>query len=276
MIMVAIAMMTITTGAFAQGREKSDQLTDAQKEQMKEVKEKYAPTIKELRSELHIATTQQKVLLSSQEIDEKAIYANIDKMGELKADMQKQTLAMRTEMKDICPEACKGQHGNKARAQKGNNSKEGKGGHARAAKEGKKEGMSKRPQHGEQLAKCDAKGGSQKCQKGGAEKGQKGQDCKLKLNTEQTDQIAEIKKAHFWKIQEIENEITLAKAKGNKEDAKMIAEINALQTELAKERMAVKLETIKILTEEQRMQMIAMKSEKGRGHGKQRQHQQRM
>ena len=273
--MMALVLSTITTGFFAQGRQQANSATAEQKEQMKEVKEKYSPELTELRNELRLVSTEQRVLLSSKEINEKAIYANIDKMGQLKTDMHKQTLAMHGEMKTICPAAGK-KHGAK------------QGQQMKGERKGAKMGEGKTPQRGHQAQAQNSqrpqKGQQNKGMKQGAKQGnegqsnctqgpRKGENSRLKLDIEQTEQIAEIKAAHFWKIQETQNQIALLKAKNTSPEAQLasIDDISSLQTQLAKQRMAVKLETLKVLTEEQRMQMIAMHQGK-KGHGQDKGH----
>ena len=278
-IMMALVMSTITTGIFAQARPQTTKLTDAQKEQISNVKEKYAPAISDLRQEIRVISTEQHGLLTSKTIDEKSIYANIDKMGQLKADMQKQTIAMRSEMKELCPLAKKGQG-----MHQGENSK--------------KQVNNKR-QNQEQQANSNQKThqkGGQKGQ-GMSTKGQKtyaakGKEMKkggkqntnstrhgdfLKLSTEQTEEIAQIKKAHFWEIQETQNELALLKVKSanSEEQLKAVNQISALQTKLAKQKMSVKLETMQVMTEEQRIKMISAKGQ-GRGHGQQKGHKKSM
>lgn len=264
--MMALVLSTITTGIFAQARPQAKQLTEEQKEQMKEVKEKYTPTISELRQEMKVSATEQKVLLSSKKINEKAIYANIDKMGALKADMHKQMLAMRGEMKTICPEAGKGNgprrgmHQNSSdkveRMHQGKSSQKGQSAQSNKGKQQRAQGKSMKQ--------------GQACQAKGSQGEQKGKGSMLKLSDEQKEQMAAIKKAHFWDIQETQNEIALLKAKNTspEDQLKSLDQISNLQTTLAKQKMAVKLETMQVLTEEQRMMMIAKKgNQKGNNRG---------
>lgn len=300
-IMMALVMSTITTGIFAQARPQTKELTDAQKEQISNVKEKYAPAISNLRQEIRVISTEQHGLLTSKTIDEKTIYANIDKMGQLKADMQKQTIAMRSEMKELCPLAKKGQgmHQSKTAKKHINGKRQNQGNQVNSNQ--------KVHQKGAQNAQCmSPKGQKTYAVKGeqnrnnnkgqGIQKNGRGQGNKrnansprhenlLKLSTEQTEEIAQIKKAHFWEIQETQNELALLKVKNAnaEEQVKAVDEINALQTKLAKQKMSIKLETMQVMTEEQRMIVIAKKGRhqgqsKGQGHSKgmHRQHQNRI
>lgn len=268
--MMVLIVSTITTGVFAQSRPQKSELTDEQKEQMQVVREKYAEDLKELRGEMQLIATQQKVLLSSKTIDEKAIYANIDKIGMLKANMQKQMLAMHGEMKTIVPDAQKGKRSHSMKKSSGH--RDSKMHQGKTAQRGQRpqENASKGRQHqGRNMnAPCtaNAKGKENNRAKG------------LNLDIDQAEQIGEIKKAHFWTIQETKNEIALLKAESknaeNKEKA--IDELSQLQTKLAKQVMAVKIETMNVLTEEQRMKMIATKGKQGpskRGRGMSRAHQ---
>ena len=282
---MALVLSTITTGIFAQTRPQAKELTEAQKEQMSEVKEKYAPAISDLRQEINVISTEQHGLLTSKEIDEKSIYANIDKMGQLKADMQKQTLAMRGEMKTICPS--KGQTGMRSVKMHQGNKNQGKScdnGKQEMHKKGqgvnakKNANSSRNCAQGQKMNKGQKGQGMKSSNKGQKVKGQGGSMNEfLDLSIDQAEQISEIRTAHFWTIQETENQIALLKAKSttSEDQLKSIDKVSALQTKLAKQKMSVKLETMKVLTEEQRIKMIAAKGQ-GKGHGPQKGHKKSM
>lgn len=267
-IMMMLVMSSITTGIFAQQRSEGKQITEEQKEQMKAVRDKYSPKMAEIKNEMHVIMTEQKALLSSKSIDEKAVYANIDKMGILKTDMQKQMLSMRSEMKTICPEMSECKGGKRHQAQQG-----GEKGKQMHGEKGGKRGQGEAKQCEGQCKAKDTPKKEQSCSKEQCSKaearGNKGhKGAKLDLTDEQKAEVAEIKKAHFWTIQELENEISVlrAKAKGAEDQLASIDEISALQTKLAKEKMSVKLEVIDILTEEQRMKSIAMYDRQMKSH----------
>ena len=292
--MMALVMSTITTGIFAQARQQNKQLTEEQKEQMEAVKSEYLPAISELRQEMKVISTEQRILLSSQNIDEKSIYANIDKMGKLKVDMKKQTLAMRGDMQEICPLDAKGsRQGMRPTRMHQNN--DGKGQKTARNGEGMHQGGMKMQnnQQGDVKGQKRTDAPKMMAQNKGMEKGDKAQGMKegrgkqqlmgakgnegrsrnfVNLSVEQKDEIAEIKRSHFWTIQETQNEIALLNAKSQsvEDQLKTVEKIGALQTKLEKQKMAEKLETMQVLTEDQRMKMIASRGHdrgQDRGHG---------
>lgn len=294
-------MSTIITSVFAQARPQTQQLTEEQKEQMQEVKEKYAPAISEFRQEIRVVSTEQHGLLTSKIIDEKAIYANVDKMGQLKGDMQKQTLTMRSEMQEVCPfdrqtlrqgrvmgnRQGLGSMGNhQGRNNTANNNqrlhqngpRNGQGMQNGQGTNARKTGMNNSSkiyaQKGQQNKPGNKGQGMQRGVRGqgqvlGANVGN-GEKNFLNLSIEQAEELSEIKTSHFWTIQETQNEIALLKAKNSssEDQLKSIDEVNTLQTTLAKQKMALKLETMKVLTEEQRMMLIAKRGyNQGQGRG---------
>ncbi len=266
---MAAMLSVFALTAFAQTQNRP-QLSEEQKQEMKSIHEKYAPEMKELKTALEVKKVEQQALLAVKEVDEKAIYANINATGKLKAEMHKKQISMHAEMQTICPNA----------------------GMRRPpmCNEGQKQ-CSKAPQQArpqqDKMKNCpearQGKPGMQACQKG--EKmcsqarpnnpqtrpamhtqrpescPQGAQKCALELTEEQKAKMEEIKKTHFWLIQETENELNLLQAKNKTADTaaqlKSVDKIAALNTQLAKQKMAMKLEMRKVLTEEQLIKQIS-------------------
>lgn len=286
-IMMALVMSTITTGIFAQARPQTKTLTDAQKEQISEIKEKYAPAISELRQEIRITSTEQHGLLTSKTIDEKAIYANIDKSGQLKADMQKKTLAMRGEMMEICPFNSQARNqsihkGNmpEKRAYNKRQDQNKQGQNTQGLHQKRSQNTQSMSSKGKKAYAAKGQQNHGKTKGQGMQKGVRGQGNNinansprqtnlLKLSPEQTAEMAKIKKEHFWEIQETQNALALLKVKNVslENQLKAVDEISALQTKLTKQKMGLKLATMKVLTEEQRIMTIAKRGH-NQGHGK--------
>lgn len=286
-ITLLVAAAAAVTGLIAQPNANRQALSQEQKEQMQEIREKYAPKIKEIKDDIRLKQVEQKTLLASKEVDEKAVYATIDAIGELKTSLHQETTSLRNEMKEVCPNANKMmayKHGNRGPKQgqayrKGNgqgpnnnNMRKGQGQAQRG--QGVGQGQDRpRMQQGQGMhnnnrpnkQKAYANGQGPRHQQG-MQQGRQGQGmifgANCKLTDEQKTALAEIRKKHFWDIQETQNELALLKAKNTtvEERQAAYAEVNALQTKLAKQRMAQKLELMEQLTEEQRMQMISKKN----------------
>ncbi len=267
-VTVVLAWSIIATGILAQAKsQRNSELTPQQREEIQAVKAKYAPEIAKIKGELRFAMTEQRILLNSKTIDEQAVYANIDKVGQLKMQMQKQNLSMREEVQKMCP--LKNQ-----RQWMHSEGHQNRGGQGKTMQKGQEQ----RPRNAQACAKnagdaatCPA-GGKQgmsnnkrrpcpEMRREGAAK-----DCPLNLSDTQKEQMAAVKKAHFWKIQETKNKLSLLKAKNTDIDKQLnaLSEVNALQTQLEKQKMAVKLEKMKILTEEQRIKMMSQRGQKQR------------
>ena len=279
MTVLLVIMFTIASGAFAQTQPKAARLTDDQKELMQEVREKYSPKIDKIQQELRVVSAEQKAALSAKSINEKTVYANIDKMSALKKDLQKEGLMMHKEMVGICPFADKKQgfgpqqkqafRGNGQGVQK-RDDKNGQGMH-----QGRTSGQGQAMTQGAGNRKMTQGKGQASCPQGqmhqrngqrgnGLNNGQgqktqkfSGENCVM--SDEQKTQIAAIKKTHFWGIQETENELAILKAKNVSVDDKLASldKVSALQTKLANQKMAERLEVMQTLTEEQRMKMVA-------------------
>lgn len=297
-ITLLVAAAAAVTGLIAQPNANRQALSQEQKEQMQEIREKYAPKIKEIKDDIRLKQVEQKTLLASKEVDEKAIYATIDAIGELKTSLHQETSSLRNEMKEVCPNADKMmayRNGNRGQMQgqayrKGNgqgpnnaNMHNGQGKAQRGqgvgqgqARQGMQQGQGMRNNNHPNKQKAYANGQGPRHQQGmqqrGMQQGRQGQGmmfgANCKLTDEQKTALTEIRKKHFWDIQETQNELALLKAKNTTAEERQAAyaEVNALQTKLAKQRMAQKLEVMEQLTEEQRIQMInRMNHKKHRG-----------
>lgn len=281
-IMLALVLSTMTSVVFAQAKQERAQLTEDQKVEMKEVHDKYAPLMKDLKAEMHVLMVEKNVLLTSQEVDADAVYSKVEEIGALKAKMQKQQLTARMEMQEIAPDMkkCNQKQGQKMHGDKKGPKcdKEGKSCDNGGEKCGKSDDRKmNNDKGGKQMAEAGHDRGDRaaKGEQGRPNKGEKAEQGKarkggLELTEEQKEQMAEIKKAHFWNIQELENSISLVKAENVTIEQQLasVDKVSKLQTKLAKEEMAVKLEMMEILTEEQRMKAIAIQDKKGKGHGK--------
>ena len=270
-IITALALAALSLTTFAQAPQQRPQMSEEQRMEMKAVREKYSPEIEKLKNDIAVKQAKQKSLLSSKEIDEKAVYANIDAMGALKADLQKKEIAMRSEMKKINPNA-----GNRNPQARPSGAREGGQMHARP----RSKQMGNKPQcrSGMENGQCGDKMAQQnRAGAQGQRQGQKPQkNCKSggkkcgmgQLSEDQKAKAEEIKKTHFWLIQETEKQLELLKVQNkNVDNATRLAaidKISALETQLAKQQMAMKLDMRKILTEEQLMQMIERQGKKGK------------
>ncbi len=306
---IAVLMLSaLTTGIFAQPQVKRTQLTEEQKEQMTEVREKYAPKMQELRNELRVKKAEQDALLSKKIVDEKAVYANIDATAAIKTEMLKNTAALRGEMKEICPNDGQGQfagrqhlngprngmgQGQGQRPRNGQGYAQGKGQTAQQGQmqgsgqgNGVKQGAHQKQAYAQGRGQGNRAGNKQGMGQGrGQEYGNRGlrgngqglnqgRGFGLDLTEEQQAKMTEIKTAHFWGIQETQSEIELLKAQNADAEAKVesIDELSALQTKLAKQKMAMRLEMRDVLTEEQLMTVVAKQDQRGRRGGNARMH----
>lgn len=267
-------LMALSIGIFAQNQPQNKQLTEEQKEQLDNIHKKYAQDINDINDELRYAKAEQQVLFSSKTIDEKAIYANIDKIGELRTKLQKQTLTMQSEMKKICPIERQEFIPNFQRGPRQRNG-------ARGRRPGMQDDATpnnnkmqdenataqnhfaqKNPQRGNANQKERMQYKKQNPERGNGPKCHPDNGMffaeQLNLKPEQKTQIETIKKEHFWDIQETKNQLTLLEAQNSNPEDLLNAtdEINTLRTKLSKQEMTVKLEIINVLTEEQRMKMI--------------------
>ncbi len=321
-LMLLVAVVATVTSLMAQPKAQRQNLTTEQQEQIKAVKDQYAPKLKEIRDDMHQKSVEQKVLLSSKTIDEKTVYANIDAISELKVARHNEMTAMHTAMTAVCPNAATrpangrrmNNQGQKSHSQgqgmrqdnrsnnkgqgmqKGNSQKKnGQGQMTQGQGQGQGQGMrqdnrSNNKGQGMQKGNAQKKNGQGHmaqgqrkgqgngqhqqgfCANGSNNQGLRngaGQGLMLGENCNMTDAqkatLKEVNKKHFWGIQETQNELALLKA-GNttfEERNASFAEVNALQTKLAKQKMALKLEVISNLTEDQRIIMMNHK-----GHNK--------
>ncbi len=83
---------------------KAFNLTEEQKEQMKEVRTRYAKQSLNIKNELNELRAKQKTLVSAEQPNKSKVYANIDKMTTLKKELQVQKLDMRLEMHSFLSE----------------------------------------------------------------------------------------------------------------------------------------------------------------------------
>jgi Spy/CpxP family protein refolding chaperone len=79
-------------------------LTDEQKEAVKKIRLETAKEVKPLKNELHELQAHQQTLATADNADMKAIYKNIDKMSEVKAEMAKILAKQQQEVRSLLTE----------------------------------------------------------------------------------------------------------------------------------------------------------------------------
>lgn len=269
--MLVLLMAVFASSMFAQP--KTCTLTPEQKVEIEKVREAYAPKFQEIKQEMRVLGAEQKALLSSKVIDEQKVYKNLDKMSELKVAMQKQMLSMHKEKVAIAPEAGKKKgHGMKPKQCA---SKQGKGKSCDKAVKGQGKGKGQGKACTSATCAQGPKAKQGKHSRQGAKKGQqsKRQGAKgMNFTDEQKEAMKAVKMASFWEIQDTKNAISVLKANNVTVDDKLksLNKLGDLQAQLAKQKMAVKLQMIDLMTEEQRMKAVAMhnqpRSQKGKQH----------
>ena len=99
---IVIALMLISGLSQAQQRNRAKrtqktmiQLTDAQKEELKAAKIEFAKATIDVKNELNELEASQRTLMSAEKLDEKKVFANIDKMSALKKQLVEKRINMR-------------------------------------------------------------------------------------------------------------------------------------------------------------------------------------
>ena len=241
---------------FKQRGDQTSVLNEVQKEQMKEARIAFAKATIDLKNELGELHAKQRTLFSAEKPNMKEIYANADKISELKNQIKKEEIGMKLDIRSFLTEEQQMKMAKHSKHRKGvMRDKKGQMGQANRAEMGiAKQGMRK-GDRGEQQGK---KGYGIK-QKAGK---QMGKDRNmLDLSDEQKAQMKEIRVAHLKETKELKNELEVIRLKqkhlmtAEKVDKNSIMDnvdrLSNIQNQLAKKQIDNKMEIREILTEDQ-------------------------
>ena len=241
---------------FKQRGDQTSVLNEVQKEQMKEARIAFAKATIDLKNELGELHAKQRTLFSAEKPNMKEIYANADKISELKNQIKKEEIGMKLDIRSFLTEEQQMKMAKHSKHRKGvMRDKKGQMGQANRAEMGRaKQGMRK-GDRGEQQGK---KGYGIK-QKAGK---QMGKDRNmLDLSDEQKVQMKEIRVAHLKETKELKNELEVIRLKqkhlmtAEKVDKNSIMDnvdrLSNIQNQLAKKQIDNKMEIREILTEDQ-------------------------
>lgn len=241
---------------FKQRGDQTSVLNEVQKEQMKEARIAFAKATIDLKNELGELHAKQRTLFSAEKPNMKEIYANADKISELKNQIKKEEIGMKLDIRSFLTEEQQMKMAKHSKHRKGvMRDKKGQMGQANRAEMGiAKQGMRK-GDRGEQQGK---KGNGIK-QKAGK---QMGKDRNmLDLSDEQKVQMKEIRVAHLKETKELKNELEVIRLKqkhlmtAEKVDKNSIMDnvdrLSNIQNQLAKKQIDNKMEIREILTEDQ-------------------------
>ena len=241
---------------FKQRGDQTSVLNEVQKEQMKEARIAFAKATIDLKNELGELQAKQRTLFSAEKPNMKEIYANADKISELKNQIKKEEIGMKLDIRSFLTEEQQMKMAKHSKHRKGAmRDKIGQMGQANRAEMGRaKQGMRK-GDRGEQQGK---KGYGIK-QKAGK---QMGKDRNmLDLSDEQKVQMKEIRVAHLKETKELKNELEVIRLKqkhlmtAEKVDKNSIMDnvdrLSNIQNQLAKKQIDNKMEIREILTEDQ-------------------------
>jgi Spy/CpxP family protein refolding chaperone len=241
---------------FKQRGDQTSVLNEVQKEQMKEARIAFAKVTIDLKNELGELHAKQRTLFSAEKPNMKEIYANADKISELKNQIKKEEIGMKLDIRSFLTEEQQMKMAKHSKHRKGvMRDKKGQMGQANRAEMGRaKQGMRK-GDRGEQQGK---KGYGIK-QKAGK---QMGKDRNmLDLSDEQKAQMKEIRVAHLKETKELKNELEVIRLKqkhlmtAEKVDKNSIMDnvdrLSNIQNQLAKKQIDNKMEIREILTEDQ-------------------------
>ncbi len=268
-LIAVLIIATITSGILAQERMPAN-MNQPQMEQVKSIRDKYADNINELRKDIRYATAEQEALFASKTIDENAILNNVEKIGKLRGELKDEMLTMHKEIKEVCPsfeikniQRPRHEMGMRSGNQRMNDMGLGLGAQQRRAQ---MQGLNKLDQTAG--AFCQRPQGRRHMNDGMRQgKGNK-QDTPdvnnetedfsvLSLKEEQLSQLKEIKRNHFWDIQDIRNELSMLRVEcGQEPDLKSMKKVNDLEIQLAKQEVSMKIEQLKVLTEDQRITLL--------------------
>ena len=260
---------------FKQGDDKSIGLSEEQKEQMKEARIVYAKATLDLKNEMGEVKAKQKTLLSAEKPNMNQIYANVDKISDLKNQLMKEEIEMKLDIRTFLTEEQRVKMAHRSKHKKGaKQGGKGQMGKAHRANQGGQGGM----RNGEGLAQGGKRGkGFQ--QKAGKQMRQERN--LLDLSDEQKEQMKELRLAHLKDTKELKNELEVIRLKqkhlmtaeniDKNAIMKNVDRLSGVQNQLAKKGIDHKMEVREILTEDQLV--LFMTHSKGkRGAAKRHQH----
>jgi len=234
-------------------------LSDQQKEQVKATKIEFAKATKDLKNELNELRARKKTLMSAEEPDMKAIYANIDKAADLKNQLRKEQITMKLDVKSVLTDDQKVMMANCPMRNKG-------------MRQGRKGRMTNGQGRMYRDGLCDKSGMAQGQGFGNGNGNGKGfgrngmqQDCSnnnwMDLSDEQKEQMQELRVGHWKASKGLRDEVEELQLKqkhmmtSEDIDEKLIMEnidlLSGVQNKLAKMKVDHKMEVCKILTESQ-------------------------
>ena len=231
-------------------------LSDAQKEQMKEIRIKYAKQTLDIKNELNELRAKQKTLVSAEKPNKPQVYANIDKMTALKKELHLQKLDMRMEMRSFLTEEQLLRADARPNHRKG--MKQGRGG---------KKGMAQGRMHGK-------RGESHKQEQRGM-RADKGKRNMLDLSDDQQTKMKELRLAHMKDTKLLRDEVEELSLKQrnlmtdeNPDKSVLVANVKRLadiQNTLSKKRFEHQMDVREILDEDQ---LVIFMSRAGKGFHK--------
>ena len=254
---------------FKQRGDQASALNAEQKEQMKASRIVFAKATIDLKNELGELHAKQKTLFSAEKPNMKQIYANADKISELKSQLKKETISMKLDMRSFLTEEQQAMRASRSKCRKDEKpGKRGGMGQGNRAKMGRKQGMRKGErcshqgrrgmQKGERCTQQGMKGNGFKHQ--GKEQMGRNRNM-LDLNDEQKTQMKEIRIAYRKDTKELRNELELIRLKqkhlmtAEKIDKNSIMDnvnqSSKIQNQLAKKQIDHRMEIRKILSEDQ-------------------------
>ena len=236
--------------------EKRVGLNEEQKEQMKEARIAFAKTTINLKNELGELHAKQRTLFSSAKPNMKQIYANADKISDLKNQMKKEEIGMKLDIRSFLTEEQQVMMANRLKHKKGvRHGKKGQMGQAKRSEMGRKQQGIQKGERGLQQRK---KGSEFKLKAG---KQMRKDRNMLDLSDDQKAQMKEIRLAHLKETKDLRNELEVIRLKqkhlmtAEKIDKNSIMEnvdrSSDIQNQLAKKQIDNKMEIREILTEDQ-------------------------
>lgn len=256
---------------FKRGGDQSIGLSAEQKEQMKEARIAFAKATIDLKNEMGELKAKQRTLFSAEKPNMNQIYANADKISDVKNQLMKEKISMKLDTRSFLTEEQCVKMGQHAKHKKGlRHGKKGQMGQAnRAEQGGKQRGM----RNGERMAQQGKKGNGMK-QKAGKQMKQ-GRNL-LDLSDEQKEQMKELRIAHLKDTKGLKNELEVIRlnqkhlmtAENVDKKAVManVDQLSGVQNKLTKKGIDHKMEVREILTEDQLVLFISHpKGKKGFG-----------
>lgn len=251
------------------------ELSDQQKEQMKETRIKFIVATKDIKNNLAELRVHQHTLMSADKADLNAIYANIDKISDLNNQLQKEKFAMRMSMRSFLSDDQVRMMGDGFGPKKDKNG-EGKGRMNRPQAKEDCDGIGS----GERFGRKQAAGKGEQKENGRASKRVKENrwdNNLLNLSDEQKEQMQELRLANREANQSLRFEMEELQLKqkhllstqiiDEKMVLKNIDRISEIKNQLAKKRVDQKMEVRKLLNEDQLVLFLSQSGmKKGNGN----------